>query len=132
DSIALADALTSQPRVADALAAYEAERRPLVESTQRAAQTSLQWFEETERYFGRLDPIQFATSLLTRSLRITHENLKLRDPKLVDRIDRWFAAKAANQSGQNVPAEPPPPPMFTPFRLRDLVLDNRVVVSPMC
>jgi anthraniloyl-CoA monooxygenase len=132
DSIALVDALSKHAQVPDALAAYEAERRPQVESTQRAAQTSLEWFEETERYFGRLEPIQFAASLLTRSLRITHENLKLRDPKLVDRIDRWFAGKAGNQSGLNVPADPPPPPMFTPYRLRDLVLDNRVVVSPMC
>ncbi|MBI1778023.1 MAG: bifunctional salicylyl-CoA 5-hydroxylase/oxidoreductase [Proteobacteria bacterium] len=132
DSIALANAVTKHASISDALAAYEAERRPLVESTQRAAQTSLQWFEETERYFGRLEPIQFAASLLTRSLRINHDNLKLRDPKLVGQIDRWFASKAANQSGINVPVEPPPPPMFTPFQLRDLVLDNRVVVSPMC
>jgi anthraniloyl-CoA monooxygenase len=77
-------------------------------------------------------PIQFAVSLLTRSLRITHENLRLRDPAFVERANRWFAGEAANQSGVNVPAEPVPPPMFTPFRLRDLVLGNRVVVSPMC
>jgi anthraniloyl-CoA monooxygenase len=132
DSIALAAALGRHKRVPEALAAYEAERRPQVESTQRAAQTSLQWFEETERYFGTLEPIQFAMSLLTRSLRITHENLKRRDPAFVARADRWFAAKAANQSGVNVAAEPPPPPMFTPFRLRELVVPNRVVVSPMC
>jgi anthraniloyl-CoA monooxygenase len=133
DAIALADALARQPGdVPAALAAYETERRPLVEQLQRAAQSSLQWFEETERYFGKLEPLEFAASLLTRSLRITHENLKLRDPDFVGRIDRWFAAKAANESGINLPAEPPPPPMFTPFRLRDLVLMNRVVVSPMC
>jgi len=133
DSIAVAAALEEHPGdVPGALAAYEAARRPVVESTQRAAQTSLQWFEETERYFGSLEPMQFAASLLTRSLRITHENLKIRDPGFVARLDRWFAGKAANQSGVNVPAEPPPPPMFTPFRLRDLVLSNRVVVSPMC
>jgi anthraniloyl-CoA monooxygenase len=132
DSIALAKALGEHPRVPDALAAYEAERRPVVESTQRAAQTSLEWFEETERYFGRIEPLQFAASLLTRSLRITHENLKLRDAGFVAGLDRWFAEKAANQSGINVPVEPPPPPMFTPFRLRDMVVANRVVVSPMC
>jgi len=132
DSIGLAEALGRHRTVPDALAAYEAERRPQVESTQRAAQTSLQWFEETERYNGTLEPIQFAMSLLTRSLRITHENLKRRDPGFVARVDRWFAAQAANQSGVNVAAEPPPPPMFTPFRLRDLVVPNRVVVSPMC
>jgi anthraniloyl-CoA monooxygenase len=133
DAIGLAEALHRLPGdVPAALAAYEEERRPVVESTQRAAASSLQWFEETERYFCKLDPLEFAASLLTRSLRITHENLKLRDPVFVARLDRAFAAKAANQSGVNVPAEPPPPPMFTPFRLRDLVLTNRVVVSPMC
>ncbi|HZB91384.1 MAG TPA: bifunctional salicylyl-CoA 5-hydroxylase/oxidoreductase [Stellaceae bacterium] len=133
DAIALADALSASPRdLPAALAAYEAARRPEVESLQRAAQTSLHWFEETERYFGRLEPLEFAASLLTRSLRITHANLKLRDPAFVARIDRWFAGKAANQSGVNVPAEPAPPPMFTPFRLRDMLLANRVVVSPMC
>ena len=132
DSIALAEALASYKTVPSALAAYEAERRPQVESLQRAAQASLEWFESTERYHGRVEPIEFAASLLTRSLRITHESLKLRDPEFVARIDEWFARKAANQSGVNVPAEPAPPPMFTPFRLRELVLENRVVVSPMC
>jgi anthraniloyl-CoA monooxygenase len=132
DSIALASAIEAHPSIDAALAAYEEERRPVVASTQRAAQTSLQWFEETERYFGRLEPLEFAASLLTRSLRITHQNLKLRDPGLIRRIDAGFAGKAANQSGVNIPADPPPPPMFTPFRLRDLVLQNRVVVSPMC
>ncbi|HEV3176265.1 MAG TPA: bifunctional salicylyl-CoA 5-hydroxylase/oxidoreductase [Stellaceae bacterium] len=132
DSITLAEALTTHETVPAALAAYEAERRPQVESLQRAAQASLEWFETTERYHGHVEPIEFAASLLTRSLRITHENLKVRDPEFVERIDSWFARKAANQSGINVPAEPAPPPMFTPFRLRDLVLENRVVVSPMC
>jgi len=132
DAIALSQALRRHDELSEALTAYEAERRPLVESTQRAAQTSLQWFEETERYFGHLEPLQFAASLLTRSLRINHENLRLRDPEFVERIDRWFAGEAANQSGINVPVEWPPPPMFTPFRLRDMVLSNRVVVSSMC
>src|SRR5919202_1441222 len=95
--------LAAHPCVPDALASYEAVRRPVVESTQRAAATSLRWFEETERYFGTLETIKFAASLLTRSLRITHENLKLRDPAFVRRIDRWFAELAANQSGVNVP-----------------------------
>src|SRR5262249_39021598 len=97
-----------------------------------AAQVSLQWFEETERYFDRFAPLQFTFSMLTRSLRITHANLKLRDPKLVERVDRAFADQARVQSKRDVPLDPPPPPMFTPLRLRDLVLDNRVVCSPMC
>jgi anthraniloyl-CoA monooxygenase len=132
DAIALAATLQKHKKVGDALAAYEGERRAAVDSVQRAAQVSLEWFEETERYFGRVDPIQFAYSMLTRSLRIQHANLKLRDPEFIARVDRWFAGRAANQTGINVAAESPPPPMFTPFRLRDLVIPNRVVVSPMC
>jgi anthraniloyl-CoA monooxygenase len=131
DAIALSRALLRHPDVPAALAAYEAERRPEVESLQRAAQVSLEWFETTERY-QRLEPVQFAVSLLTRSLRVTHENLKVRDPRFVATVDRWFAEGAARQSGVAVPVASPPPPMFTPFRLRDLVLSNRVVVSPMC
>jgi anthraniloyl-CoA monooxygenase len=132
DAIALAAALDRHRDVAAALRAYEEERRPQVESLQRAAQVSLEWFEQTERYYGRLEPIQFAFSLLTRSLRVTHENLKVRDAKFVETVDRWFAARAADQARVTVSAQPAPPPMFTPFRLRDLVLSNRVVLSPMC
>ncbi|MGH7547233.1 MAG: bifunctional salicylyl-CoA 5-hydroxylase/oxidoreductase [Gemmatimonadales bacterium] len=131
DAISLAQALQRHGDISSALAAYEADRRPAVESLQRAAQVSLQWFEDTERYMT-LEPIQFAFNLLTRSLRITHDNLKIRDPEFVGRIDRWFAEQAATQSRVTLPTEPAPPPMFTPFRLRDLLLPNRVVVSPMC
>ena len=152
DAIALARALAAHERISDALAAYEEARRPAVESLQRAAHASLQWFEDTERYMT-LEPLQFAFTLLTRSLRVTHQNLKVRDPAFVGRVDAWFAAKAAEQAGVAVPAlaiRPPPatasaappkpeapavlsapPPMFTPFRLRGLLLPNRVVVSPM-
>src|SRR5438067_7235948 len=131
-AIVLSRTLREDHDVGRALATYEAERRPQVEALQRAAQTSLEWFEHTERYHGRLEPAQFAFSLLTRSLRVSHENLKARDAKLVATVDAWVAAKAAQQSGRTVPSAPPPPPMFTPFRLRELVLTNRVVVSPMC
>jgi anthraniloyl-CoA monooxygenase len=131
DAIALAGTLRTHRDVPAALRAYEEQRRPEVERLQRAAEVSLRWFEETERYYGRLEPIQFAFSLLTRSLRVTHENLRRRDPKLVETVDRWFAEQAASQSGVAV-ATPAPPPMFTPFRLRELVVPNRIVVSPMC
>jgi anthraniloyl-CoA monooxygenase len=132
DAIALATAVKSHATLAAALAAYETNRRPAVDAVQRAAQVSLEWFEETERYFGKLAPLQFTYSMLTRSLRIQHANLKLRDPEFVGRVERWFAETAANQSGVNIKVDPPPPPMFTPFRLRDTVVQNRVVVSPMC
>ncbi|HET6361610.1 MAG TPA: bifunctional salicylyl-CoA 5-hydroxylase/oxidoreductase [Gemmatimonadota bacterium] len=131
DATALAEALEKERDIPAALAAYEAERRPQVESLQRAAQASLQWFEGTERYM-ETEPIQFAFNLLTRSLRITHEDLKTRDPAFTAKVDRWFASEAEKQSGVEVRLDPPPPPMFTPFRLRELVLPNRVVVSAMC
>ena len=132
DAIALARALQRHGEVKKALAAYEEDRRPEVERLQRSAQVSLEWFEETERYHGRLEPIQFAMSLLTRSLRVTHDNLKLRDPGFVATVDRWFASRAERQSRVAVSVAPLPPPMFTPFRLREMLLSNRVVVSPMC
>jgi anthraniloyl-CoA monooxygenase len=102
-----------------------------VESLQRAAQVSLEYFENTERYM-QLEPVQFAFNLLTRSLRITHDNLKVRDPRFVAGVDRWFAGQTATQAKVPVPLDPPPPPLFTPFRLRELLLENRAVVSPMC
>src|SRR5213594_3863392 len=132
DAIALARALQRHGEVAKALAAYEEDRRPEVERLQRAAQVSLEWFEDVERYHGRLEPIQFAMSLLTRSLRVTHDNLKLRDPGFVTEVDRWFAARAEQQSRAPALGARTPPPMFTPYRLREMVLANRIVVSPMC
>ena len=132
DAIALRRALEEHGgRVCDALPAYQEARKPEVESLQRAARASLEWFEGTERYMDD-EPLQFSFSLLTRSLRITHQDLRVRDPELTRRVDRWFAGKAAVQSGAAVPDDPPPPPMFTPFRLRGMTLRNRVVVSAMC
>jgi anthraniloyl-CoA monooxygenase len=134
DAISLVEQLARNGDVAAALRRYEEERRPAVESLQRAAQASLQWFESTERYM-RSEPVQFGFNLLTRSLRITHEDLKIRDPGYIEKIDEWYAACASEQSGVPVPAragDPVPPPMFTPFKLRDLVIPNRVVVSAMC
>ncbi|HTR19641.1 MAG TPA: bifunctional salicylyl-CoA 5-hydroxylase/oxidoreductase [Gemmatimonadales bacterium] len=131
DAIVLARALKETRDIPTALAAYETERRPVVESLQRAAQVSLEYFENTERYM-EMEPLQFAFNLLTRSLRITHDNLRVRDPRFVAAVDAWFAETAEAKSGVAVPRTPPPPPMFTPFRIRDLLLVNRVVVSPMC
>jgi len=119
DSIALVQALVAhQGDVPKALDAYEEDRRPIVERTQKAAQDSLLWFENVKRYRD-LDPVQFAFSLLTRSKRITYDNLKLRDPAFASDVSRWFTKSAA-------------PAMFTPLRLRGLEIPNRVMVSPMC
>ncbi|MEI5097987.1 bifunctional salicylyl-CoA 5-hydroxylase/oxidoreductase [Streptomyces sp. PmtG] len=118
DALALAACLQEQPDVPAALAAYEAERRPVVASTQRAARASLQWFEELPLYLDQ-PPRQFAFNLLTRSRRVTHDNLRLRDGHFTAAVERDFGCPADT------------PPMFTPFRLGGLTLRNRVVVSPM-
>jgi anthraniloyl-CoA monooxygenase len=130
DAIDLAEALSAGDDVQASLRRYEEARRPEVASLQRAAQVSLEWFEQTERYM-HLAPLQFAFTLLTRSMRITHDNLKLRDPALMDRVDRWFHEQSEAAAG-GAPALRTPPPMFNRFRLRELTLPNRVVVSPMC
>jgi anthraniloyl-CoA monooxygenase len=122
DAITLARELASGAPPADAFAAYEAERRIEVLRLQNAARNSTEWFENVARY-ASLEPEQFAYSLLTRSQRIGHENLRLRDRTYVSSVEGWLAAKGG------LPG--PVPPMFTPFRLRELELRNRVVVSPM-
>ena len=130
DSIELVAALTEDPTrsVRDSLAAYEERRRLAVAKLQRAAAVSQEWFEDIGRY-RHFDPQQFVASLMTRSKRVTHENLRIRDAAYVEQLDRWFATA----SGNPVPADQPvPPPMFQPFQLCDVTLDNRVVVSPMC
>jgi anthraniloyl-CoA monooxygenase len=127
DAIALAWAFkTAAPSdtAGDVLQVYEEERRAGVASTQRAAQASLEWFEDISRYIGQ-DVDEFAFNLLTRSRRITYENLRMRDGEFMDAVDRAFALTRGKADGR------PPPPMFYPFRLRGLELPNRVVVSPM-
>ena len=156
DAIALAAALreptgSDASCLTDALERYQEERQTEALRLQNAARNSMEWFENVRRYV-RLEPQQFAYSLLTRSQRVSHENLRLRDRAYLEGVERWFASEAAgralekdarargappgqmmkpdagrenSQAGQSVP------PMFTPFRLRDLVLPNRVVVSPM-
>src|SRR6185295_10058258 len=114
DSIALVEAIGAHGDLSAALDAYEAARRPAVESLQRAAQASLQWFEDTERYM-ELDPVQFTFALLTRSLRATHENLKVRDPAFVETVDRWFAESAARDLGVTIES-PPPTGVTRPLR----------------
>ncbi len=128
DAIALGDALHRHPTdVSTALAEYEAQRRPLVESLQRAALTSQQWFEHVDRYVD-LPTEEFTFQLLTRSQRITYDNLFRRDPAFAGEIRSWFHDA---QPADLRPADPSTPPMFYPFRLRGVTLANRVVVSPM-
>ena len=131
DSIALAQAFDQHGRdVRAALAAYEAARFDEVARIQRTAIVSLEWYENAQRY-NVFEPEQYAFSFLTRSKSVTYENLKLRDPAYGASVDRWWAEKTRKE-GFDVPHNDPPPPMFTPFKLRDMTLQNRVVVSPMC
>ena len=127
DAITLAGQLLDDQTVPEALHTYEVLRRPVVESTQRAAKASLQWFEGADRY-REMEPEQFAFSMLTRSQRVTYDNLRLRDAAYMNEVDRWYAT---SEHGSPVPTEPEVPPMFHPFQLRELVLANRIVVSPM-
>ncbi|MEQ8346784.1 MAG: bifunctional salicylyl-CoA 5-hydroxylase/oxidoreductase [Sneathiellaceae bacterium] len=130
-AIALAEAVDADyGDLPKALAAFDTTRRDEVERTQHAADVSLVWFENVKRLWD-VDPEQFNFSLLSRSKQITYENLRERDPSVVEQVDRWYTAKVAKAEGLIAP-EPPVPPMFTPFRLRDMVVPNRVVVSPMC
>jgi len=124
-AVALANTLHSEPSIAAAFDRYEHERRSEVLRLQSAARNSTEWFEQIERYLN-LDPVQFNYSLLTRSQRISHENLRQRDPNWLAGAERWFEESASGAA----PAAARPP-MFTPFRLRQLQLKNRIVVSPM-
>ena len=127
DAIALAAQLSEDGAHQDAFERYEEQRRPEVESLQRAARASRNWFEGADRY-RNMAPEQFVFSMLTRSQRITYDNLRLRDPGYMAGVDSWYAAPEHRCPR---PASPEIPPMFHPFQVRGMQLANRVVVSPM-
>jgi len=126
-SIALFEAFKAHAAVADALAAFDVERREEVERIQHAANVSLSWFELVEDHW-HLEPQQFAFQLMSRSKQITYDNLRLRDRHYVEMLDSWFLE---HSSEQGFHAKSGTPPMFVPFKLRDMELQNRVVMSPM-
>ena len=126
DAIKLADVL-NRPSLSleAALDEYQAERNLEVLKLQNSARNSTEWFETLERY-THFEPLQFAYSLLTRSQRISHENLRLRDREWLETVERWFW-KRATDGRSNKTA----PPMFAPLKLREMQVENRIVVSPM-
>ncbi len=127
DALALAACLHENDDVSAGLEAYEQERRPVVLSTQRAAQASLEWFENLHQYVGQ-EPMQLAFNIMTRSRRVTYDNLRVRDHEFVERVDSWFAE---HEHRRGLGTGDVRPPMFQPFRLRNVELVNRVVVSAM-
>jgi len=144
DAIGLVKALSASDDLQKALQSYQDDRGTEALRLQNAARNSMEWFEHVKRYI-HLDPEQFAYSLLTRSQRVSHENLRLRDATYVEGMERWLASRAT-LAGDGLVPDPPrspmirsgrdgadqiPPPMFTPFRLRGMTLHNRVIVSPM-
>ena len=133
DAIELARQFRDQGDAAEhipaVLARYQALRHVDVLRLQNAAWNAMEWFEACgDRYCDQLDGPQFMYSMLTRSQRISHENLRLRDAKWLGEFEAWFAQRAGVQL---VPGQAAPPPMFTPYTVRGLTLKNRVVVSPM-
>ncbi len=124
DAIKLAEVLNRPGLpVSQALEEFQSERSLEVLKLQNSARNSTEWFETLDRYLG-FEPWQFAYSLLTRSQRISHENLRLRDPDWLGDVERNFWQRATGDARSA-------PPMFAPFKLRELVLENRIVVSPM-
>jgi anthraniloyl-CoA monooxygenase len=126
DAICLAQHMNSGKPVREALMAYQDERELEALKLQSAARNSMSWFENVPRYIDTFDLPQFTYSLLTRSQRVSHENLRLRDKAWLEGIEKILAGKAYGK-----PVAEPVPPMFTPFSLREMTLQNRVVVSPM-
>ena len=129
DAINLFDAFEGKKSVDDALKQFQRGRREDVEKTQYAANVSALWTENPARYW-RMEPLQACFSMLSRAKAVTFDNLKLRDAQFVDKVQHWFAGNVRDQ-GFEIPLDNPPPPMFTPFRVGSMVVQNRVVVSPM-
>ncbi|WCM94527.1 bifunctional salicylyl-CoA 5-hydroxylase/oxidoreductase [Acidovorax sp. NCPPB 2350] len=126
DAIELANTLRAGGDLRERLAHYEAVRGVEVLKIQNAARNSTEWFENVARYAG-LEPEQFAYSLLTRSQRISHENLRLRDPQWLEGYERWLAGRSGVPAAEG---RAPRPPLLTPFTVRGVTLPNRIVVSP--
>jgi anthraniloyl-CoA monooxygenase len=121
DAIALARAFVKHGRREAALAEFELERQPVVERLQDASRVSCDYFQSLQRYFT-FEPLQFAYQLMTRTPRVTHTNLTVRDADFVRRVEARFMEVATGRS-----AYAAPPPVFAPLRLRGLTIPNRLV-----
>jgi anthraniloyl-CoA monooxygenase len=135
DAIALSNAVLSacdgNGSILEALSTYELERKDVIARLQRTAMVSLNWYENARRY-NNLSPKQYAFNFLSRNKSVTYENLALRDADYGADVNRWFSELVRDDLGFDLPTDNPPPPMFTPYRVGNLMLQNRVVVAPMC
>jgi anthraniloyl-CoA monooxygenase len=122
DAISLVQHVKDARDVASGLESYQTERSVEALKLQSAARNRMEWFENVARY-ENMEPLQFAYSLLSGSQRLGHANLRLRDAQFIDRIESDLAGKCGRNRST--------PPMFLPFRLRNMDLVNRIVVSPM-
>ncbi len=129
-AIALAKYIQQESDLQAAFTRYENERRVAVLRLQSAANNSIDWFENIHRYLD-YDPIQFNYALLTRSQRIGHENLRMRDEKILSQAEEFFAEQAGFPVKTGTQEQPVSPPLFIPFKLKNLQLANRIVVAPM-
>ena len=127
DAISLAKHLDSDPSIPEALRAYQDERKVEVLRLQNSARNAMIWFEHVPRYIEAFDLKQFNYSMLTRSQRVSHENLRLRDPEWLESMEQHLTERCLGNNGERAV-----PPMFLPFKLRNMSLVNRVCVSPMC
>jgi len=126
DAIKLAEVLNRDGLSLEAaMDEYVAERNLEVLKLQNSARNSTEWFETLDRYL-HFEPLQFAYSLLTRSQRISHENLRLRDREWLEGVERWFWKRATDGKSNKTA-----PPMFAPLKLREMTVENRITVSPM-
>jgi anthraniloyl-CoA monooxygenase len=128
DAIALANAFEQHSELEAALNSYELERRPVIESLQRAAEESRTYFEETSRYL-HFEPEQFAFRLLTRSGRVSYDNLRIRDRDYLESLERWYGKTSRAGASCTAPTLVAPTPLLTPLRLRDLAISNRAVLA---
>jgi len=134
DAITLADCFARHgDRVQEALEAYQAVRKPEADRLQRTAVTSLSWFEHIDRYAAAQAPEQFTFNMLVRSKRMTYENLRMRDPEYIRSVDRWFANHVRQTTGfDDIDVDSPVAPIFQPFRIGRMRVENRVQMSAMC
>lgn len=119
--------------VQKALDMYQEIRKDEADRLQRTAVVSLSWFEHIDRYAGAQEAEQFTFNMMCRAKRITYDNLRLRDPDFIAGIDKWFAGHVRSTTGfDDVDTDKPTVPVFQPFKIGRMRVENRFQLSAMC